>query len=408
MTLWRPATPSRPDRRLALLATLAVGLTACDRDRDREAGAEAGSWTLRLDQVVGKVAGDDEHTFGRIGLFAVAPDHSVFVLDLHDDDSGVKKYGPDGQFQGRYGRRGEGPGEYQHVQAVAPLRGGGVALRGAWSRRISVFDSAGRLVREWTDDHDDPGERRPHGYRPLLSQLSDSTFALGVALAGRPAVVRVDSVGEPLDTMVVPRRHLVGCVGTTVGDGVAPYPPRPVWTVLADGKAAAGCSKIPIVEVLNGEPGAVSATLSLDGPPAEFSGGHRDYEVARLNYLARLDPITRRTWKTWHGQGFPEYKPFFRHLLPTPDGGLWVFRYGKSVPAPLDSGFGDEGRDVPPPWRDEIVLDVFDPGLVYRGSAQISFPSELVPAPVVRGDTLWTVFETGLGVERIARLVLER
>lgn len=375
-----------------------------------EADATSPDWTLRLDQVIGELEGDSEHTFGWVGQFAVAPDHSVFVADIGDAESGVKKYGPDGQFVGRFGRRGQGPGEYQHIEAIAALTGGGLAVRGAWNRRVSVFDADGRLVREWAADHGNAGARRPQGYRPLLSQLHAGTFAVGTALGGRPAVIRTDSLGTPLDTAFVPDRHWAGCVGATINNvAPAPYPPRPVWTVLSDGRMATGCSNARVVEVLQPGQKAPAASFSLDHPPVVFAKGHRDYQIAYLNYQAGLDPIVRRTWKTWQGEGFPEQKPFFRHLLAAPAGDLWVFRYGKSTPAPPGTGFGDESRDdAPPPWRDEVVLEVFDRSFVHRGTTRPEIPIEIVPAPVVRGDTLWAVFKTVLGVEQLARLVLDR
>jgi len=77
---------------------------------------------------------------------AVAPDGSVFVVDVHRDR--VRKFSPDGRPLLTFGRSGQGPGDLQSPGSPGVLDGRFLVVSEyATLQRISLFDLQGRFVK---------------------------------------------------------------------------------------------------------------------------------------------------------------------------------------------------------------------------------------------------------------------
>jgi len=104
--------------------------------------------TIRLQPDPGFARGVDWVSFPQKGMnsMVVAADGSVFMSS--NSQNCVFKFGPDGKFLKRFGRKGEGPGDFNGPK-VSSILDGRLLVIGEYSlsRRISFFDLDGRLVK---------------------------------------------------------------------------------------------------------------------------------------------------------------------------------------------------------------------------------------------------------------------
>src|SRR5690606_26237756 len=113
----------------------------------RGAWDDDAAWEVDVERAVriGVVDGEAEYVFGRIGGVWVAPDGRIFVGDAQARE--IRIFSTEGEFVGRLGRTGEGPGEFRHVDGIGAAPGGGVAVLDGMLNRVSVFDGDGAFRR---------------------------------------------------------------------------------------------------------------------------------------------------------------------------------------------------------------------------------------------------------------------
>jgi hypothetical protein len=116
---------------------------------------------------IGVLEGDEHYTFQDVtGLLPLA---SGGVVVADGGASELSLYAPDGSFVRRWGRLGQGPGEFRMLSRVYPWPGDSVAALEGTTGRLSVFDSAGAFARQTSAN--------------VLS--GDSLFGMDVWLYGR-------------------------------------------------------------------------------------------------------------------------------------------------------------------------------------------------------------------------------
>ena len=98
--------------------------------------------TLQPDLTIGTVDGPEELQFFRVSALAVTPGGSVMV----GDGSGtIREFDSAGAFIRRFGRRGEGPGEFQRPSAIH-VYGDTTAVVDVGLYRITEFDAGGAVL----------------------------------------------------------------------------------------------------------------------------------------------------------------------------------------------------------------------------------------------------------------------
>src|SRR5690606_24332714 len=130
----------------------------------------------------------------------VAPDGRIFVGDAQARE--VRIFTPEGEFLGRLGRTGEGPGEFRHVDGIGAAPGGGIAVLDGVLSRVSVFDGDGAFRRMF---------RLARPYRILQAGAS-----VRFDDAGRFYDVVGLSIGIGVDTLGVVRYSPEGVAEDTV------------------------------------------------------------------------------------------------------------------------------------------------------------------------------------------------
>lgn len=103
-------------------------------------------WTVDADAAltIGTMDGAEEYTFGGVAGVVVGPDGRVYVADTQAHE--VRVFSPDGVFLFRFGRDGEGPGEFRNISGLTLAPEGIAALDGRLGR-VTVFDLHGAVDR---------------------------------------------------------------------------------------------------------------------------------------------------------------------------------------------------------------------------------------------------------------------
>lgn len=142
-----------------------------------------------------------------------------------DSDAHVQVFGADGSFLRRIGRRGEGPGEIQHVSSLAVTADGAFAILDRQRGMILSFDWTGALR----------SEVRSHGWLPVGMETVHLEDALAVHHADIPTP---DLVGFPLHLVDLETGEVKKSFGSLTGEYplgssldhvIAGGPRRTIW-----------------------------------------------------------------------------------------------------------------------------------------------------------------------------------
>jgi N-acyl-D-amino-acid deacylase len=95
------------------------------------------------------IAGDGPDTFNSPTDVAVAPNGDIFVSDGHVN-SRIVKFAKDGTFVKAWGKRGDGPGEFNVPHTIFFDSQGRLLVGDRSNRRIQIFDQDGTFLDQWT------------------------------------------------------------------------------------------------------------------------------------------------------------------------------------------------------------------------------------------------------------------
>jgi DNA-binding beta-propeller fold protein YncE len=95
------------------------------------------------------VSGDGPDRFNSPTDVAVAPNGDIFVSDGHVN-SRIVKFSKDGTFIKAWGRRGDGPGEFNVPHTIFFDSRGRLLVGDRSNRRIQIFDQDGQFLDQWT------------------------------------------------------------------------------------------------------------------------------------------------------------------------------------------------------------------------------------------------------------------
>ena len=132
-----------------VVATFATQPTAAqDTVRVRADNPPLWGANVRLveELAIGRADGPSEYAFGRIYHAAPDRDGSFYLYDVNDRQ--IRRYDARGRFEGLIGRRGGGPGEYQHVGGMMVDASGSLVVFDPGSRRITHYGPDGKMRRE--------------------------------------------------------------------------------------------------------------------------------------------------------------------------------------------------------------------------------------------------------------------
>ena len=344
---------------------------------------------LRIGRMMG---GNEADLLYSLKGIEIGPGGDIYVLDADE----VKVFSPAGEFLRSWGRRGEGPGEFELTLGLALVRD---TIAVAGGDRVQFFDLGGRLLSSvWTGG-------RTSGFSAFMINSTD----LGWVVEVLPRRIRLDP--EPPPQLPREVRYLHPGTGA-LGEPVATYLQQPDGVQLASGQRVSrafyrvvghgvdrkGDVYLPLAvdyEVsVYGADGALSRVLRMEVEPVPVTeamleelrrelvarcqrGATWRRRCERQRYVEEIVPATIA-----HAH---ERVPVISRLLVAPDGHLLISRRDLSEtrasgdPRPYDL-VSPEGRFV---GRIEIPVN-FRPMIVRGRSILGSWTDEFGVSYVVK------------------------
>ena len=340
---------------------------------------------------------------------------NLVVLDVLDNR--VVVVGPDGQLVRAIGRRGEGPGEFQRIRALAVWRDGRVAVPDGEHLAIQVFSPEGEFERFVRLDREDKPLSYDLGHEEIRADpLGDRLIAQGVGRVlvemmnrmnrrmghhedGTPPGVD-DRALEAFDVsgdVIVQEPILQGWRAPRTEISLSPgdqedwakvvasmedryFEPGFYWDVLPDGTIAYSDSSAYAIKLASPDGSVIDVLRRPLSPEAVSERIRRGTIASGLQRLeARLaggpssaGPLPQRdpeeSRRRIRDRGFYHEVPVVRGIAATWDGGLWVQRRGEN------------------PWDDEGPIDVFGADREYVGTLpaeEMGMPEAIGPGGLV-------------------------
>ena len=94
---------------------------------------------------VGVLSGEDWEQFRNVRMVGFDGAGQLYILD--NQNYRITVVSPDGGFVRAFGRRGEGPGEFQNADGLVVMRGGRVVIADIGHRAYHLFDAKGEFER---------------------------------------------------------------------------------------------------------------------------------------------------------------------------------------------------------------------------------------------------------------------
>jgi hypothetical protein len=327
---------------------------------------------FRLEEVLrlGVLEGAEEEMFGGVSAATAGSDGSLFVLDRQVPV--VRRFGPEGTFQGNVGREGEGPGEYRNPMGLQPLPDGGIALWDPGNARLSFFEADGtfregfRVPSTLTTGRalatDTLGRFYvrtmdiPEGWRP--SGPSDSPPL---------AWIRVSPSGEVVDTIPIPpeepdRRFYI--VQTPDGT-LRPFDTRTVRGLGPGGEVLRARNDRYVI--LRGGPDGPDTLVTRDHDPVPLEGDERARWEAFQAYLEGRD-TAGGTYAP-----LPRVKPALQDLFTDRGGRIWVRPHVEARRIELSTPPEERDPGAAPPldFREMPVFHLFAHDGTFLGTLEL-------------------------------------
>lgn len=312
---------------------------------------DAGGWRIDTPTFrVGSLDGPEEFTFGRVSDVAVGPDGRVYVIDFQATE--VRVFGPDGAFLFRFGRAGDGPGEFRWPDGLAFTRDGSLAVRDARLFRITTFSPDGEYLRDFRIQRPYPQSFGGEYFWITNDDVIVDRLSITIAVASSDslALLRYTVAGSLLDTLIVAETRSTTVTITENGVPMAgmplPFAGRPVVAVAPDGSIARALGEQYRIDILAPD-GSLERVITRDVEPVAVTAAEADSLTQAMRESAQ-ELVEGGSLEEFE---IPAVKPAITHLFADADGNWWVGaqrvanQFGPPTPHPeFFDVFNAEGR----------------------------------------------------------------
>jgi len=386
------------------LGFLVVGVSACDSgsgpDQSAMVSDSAGirlarnsgpDKSLPISEAlrVGVIDGDPNLIFDQIRTLAVDSLGGVWVSDSHES---IRHYGPDGEYLGHVGGRGQGPGEAARGYGDVFV-GPGTVLSNTYDGTIQLFSASGTFLGS-REARLEPGKYLlPLGPRGDEWNLrirdipsSEADLVRQMWIVGRGTVP-----GTEFDSILSLPGGYQAAAGTGGWSNGSFFYGTPDVRGDSQGRIYHSHSLQYRIEVYDAG-GNLIQVVSRDSPPTPTPSDLEEEvrEVARNGWrdlmMGGAPPRERDVEETTRKalpDSIPDHLPYLEALFVSADGHIWAQR-GDRHPSPavraVAQSFGFIRSAWPSEWRADLHFDLFSPDGTYRGSVVV--PDTFIPMAV--------------------------
>lgn len=342
---------------LLLVALLGADPSACRKVAESESSSASvgattiGDLTTESEPLIdiSGTALSGEVQFGRAIDATRLQSGMIVVADVAEGS--LVFFDPSGKVVKRSGRKGQGPGEYQYLSWLHQCQGDTLFTWDPILGRVSVVDSAGRVVRQF----------RLPGRPSRLSCARNGTFAVIM----RVTAMRLPSAESPVHTATLTFANVHGDSVGSLGE-IRVGQNRPLAAIAQFAMAGdrlylgTGDSASVGMYALDGRwQGAIS--VGAAGRPS--TPAH--YERAIDKLVAGMTPAERTTIKEQLlAIPMPPQLPAYSNLLTDPAGWLWAVTSVPGDGVTIVQASEPDGRVVGE-VRLPVEMDVFEIGIDY-------------------------------------------
>ncbi len=370
--------------------------------------------TARLvpDVSIGMFDGPEEYILGSVVSLAIDLDGTIYVMDRQVP--ALRVYNADGTYRTTFGRKGEGPGEYQRPDGgLNVLSDGRIVLRDPSNARIQVYSRDGEALDTW---------RIRGGFntsRRMVVDQEDRSHALVLldpeanVMDWEMGLVQIYPDGTPGDTLEVPDtpwEEPTIVASTEDEDGnissmsvnLLPFGPQEHAALSPRGYFIHTITTDYTLTLLREH--APPLRIQKEYSPVAVTAGERAEEEAReIRNMRGTDP----TWR-WTGDPIPDVKPPFRTFFPGEDGTIWVMVHqpARKVEDPFFDSRDPEA--VPDEWREPVLFDVFQEDGTYLGAVSAPDGFGRNPQPIFTRDWVLAVVRDEYDVQKVVKFRIER
>ncbi|MGD0781395.1 MAG: 6-bladed beta-propeller [Candidatus Aminicenantales bacterium] len=163
--------------------------------------------TLKNDLILGQDQDDPNTSFSRVNYFAIDEQGKIFVMD--QKEFRVKIFAPSGTFIKSFGRRGQGPGEFQSPGVIRFAPDGNLIIQELVNRRLQYFTAEGKWLKAISYPTlylgDFQGDSRGFFYATIVTlDAPPMKFELMKFDAGLHPIKSITSIEWPQKSRIVP------------------------------------------------------------------------------------------------------------------------------------------------------------------------------------------------------------
>jgi len=361
-------------------------------------------YTLEPDLCIGVEEGPEEYVLLNPGAIAVDEDGNIYVSDQQAGE--IRIFDQQGRHRLTFGRRGEGPGEF-NSWVLGRSSGGIGGQRGnfldqLWSRfqvqpregdmitvedlpELKVFDRTGGYLTSFNLSHIPESRHFPAATAMKIEWYPEKEYLVSVfsrqQLPGTPRSVRLVALEEDLEIIqampVVILPENIYRSQEYRRNFVLPFVPTFCHAVTSDGRLVWGSGVDYRLDTWHPERGEwLRIELDLDPEPVSSAS----LETWKAEFLGRIVSEDREVYRALLNEAtYPEYQPTYAALLGDDAGRIWVQRY---VPVP-----GPHGEDM---FRYDLItsegdwLGIVDsPARLYCVSGGAAYWLDFASYPVI-------------------------
>ncbi len=342
-------------------------------------GSGPSLFTVELDLTIGEADGPEESVLYQASSVSADEEGRIYISDQQDGE--VRIFDAHGQFLRRFGRRGDGPGEFNSSSwgwfQVRPVAGRRLTVEDL--PRLRIFDDQGVYLSSFDVlSVMVQGERRYASPRGIIWLPERETIVAGWSpdlpdgTDGESLVLLNDSLTVLRE---LPIREVTG--GSYEGEGWGlslPHGPDYEWAVAGDRVIAWGVSDEYRIDLFDLETDSwTRVVLLLPTDPVT----NDDIRSFKEKFLSRSwVQGQEEVWEPRLNRAvYPEVKPYFADLLGDDEGRIWVQRYSPRLGArgeelvryDLFDGEGQWLGIVDSPVAFEYIWDGYGYRLDYEG-----------------------------------------